>query len=73
MTEGKVSDVTVAQQLKLPKDSLVIMDRAYLEFDMLYTWYNNDVNFVIRLKKNVKYKTVRELPLYFLINVNGTN
>lgn len=63
MTEGNVSDVSVAQQLKLPKDSLVIMDRAYLDFDMLYAWHNNDVNFVIRLKKNVKYKTVRELPL----------
>ena len=63
MTDGNVSDVTVAQQLKLPKDSLVIMDRAYLDFDMLYTWHNNDVNFVIRLKKNVKYNTVRERPL----------
>lgn len=63
MTEGNVADVTVAQQLKLPKDSLVIMDRAYLDFDMLYTWHNNDVNFVIRLKKNIKYKRVKELHL----------
>ncbi len=63
MTEGNVSDVSVAQQLKLPQDSLVIMDRAYLDFTMLYTWHNNDVNFVIRLKKNIKYKRVKELPL----------
>jgi len=63
MTEGNVSDVRVAQQLKLPKDSLVIMDRAYMDFDMLNTWHKKGVNFVIRLKKNVKYKRVRELPL----------
>lgn len=63
MTEGNVSDVSVAQQLKLPKDSLVIMDRAYLDFTMLYTWHLNKVNFVIRLKKNIKYKRVKELPL----------
>ena len=63
MTEGNVSDVSVAQQLKLPKDSLVIMDRAYLDFTMLYTWHKNKVNFVIRLKKNIIYKRVKELPL----------
>lgn len=63
MTEGNVSDVSVAQQLKLPKDSLVIMDRAYLDFTMLYTWHLNKVNFVIRLKKNIKYKRAKELPL----------
>lgn len=63
MSEGNVSDVTVAQKLKLPKDSLVIMDRAYLDFTMLYNWYENNVNFVIRLKTNIKYKRIIERPL----------
>lgn len=63
MTDGKTSDVAVAQQLILPKDSLVIMDRAYLDFVMLYDWHKQEVKFVIRLKKNIKYKRIKELPL----------
>lgn len=63
MTDGKTSDVRVAQSLDLPKDSLVIADRAYLDFSMLYRWHKNKINFVIRLKQNIKYKRVKELPL----------
>ena len=63
MTDGKTSDVKVAQHLQLPKDSLVIADRAYLDFKMLYRWNNDGINFVIRLKQNVKYRAVCELPL----------
>jgi hypothetical protein len=32
ITEGKVADVTVAQQLKLPKGSLLVMDRGYNDY-----------------------------------------
>jgi len=63
MTDGKTSDVRIAQQLKLPPDSLVIMDRAYLDFAMLYRWHQDKVKFVIRLKKNIKFKRVKEYPL----------
>jgi len=63
MTDGKTPDVSVAQTLSLPKDSLVIMDRAYLDFVMLYDWHKRKVQFVVRLKKNIKYKRVKELPL----------
>jgi len=63
MTDGKHSDVKVAQQLKLPSDSLVVMDRAYLDFDMLYRWHRDGVNFVIRFKKNIKFKRGMEYPL----------
>ena len=63
ITDGKHSDVKVAQQLKLPPDSLVVMDRAYLDFDMLYRWHQDRINFVIRLKKNIKFKRVKESPL----------
>lgn len=63
MTDGKYSDVRIAQQLQLPKDSLVVMDRAYLDFAMLYKWHKKKVKFVIRLKKNIKFKRVKEYPL----------
>ena len=63
MTDGRKSDVSVAQTLKLPKDSLVIADRAYIDFKMLYRWHMEKTNFVIRLKKNISYKRIKENPL----------
>lgn len=52
VTDGKSHDVTVGRTLKLPKDSIVVMDRAYTD----YTWFNalNDkgIFFVIRQKRN---------------------
>lgn len=63
MTDGKTSDVRVAQSLKLPKDSLIIADRAYLDFSLLYGWHKEKINFVIRLKQDIKYRKVKELPL----------
>jgi len=64
MTDGKKSDVSVAQTMSLPKDCLLVGDRAYLDFDMLYGWHTSHVNFVIRFKKNIKYRRVRvkDLP-----------
>lgn len=63
MTDGKEADVTVAKQLEIPPNSLVIMDRAYLDFDLLYTWHTRGVKFVIRLKRNVQYQRLQEFPL----------
>lgn len=63
MTDGKKSDVSIAQMLRLPKDSLVIADRAYIDFCMLYRWHIEKIKFVIRLKKNISYKRVKENPL----------
>ncbi len=52
VTDGKSHDVTIGRTLKLPKDSIVVMDRAYTD----YTWFNalNDkgIFFVIRQKRN---------------------
>ncbi|MFQ6609081.1 MAG: IS4 family transposase [Fidelibacterota bacterium] len=63
MTDGKFSDVRIAQQLKFPPDSLVVMDRAYLDFGMLYQWHQDKVKFVIRLKKNIMFKRRQEYAL----------
>jgi len=52
ITEGKVADVTVAQQLKLPKGSLVVMDRGYNDYRLFARWSAEGVGFVTRLKKN---------------------
>jgi len=58
ITDGKAHDITAARALKLPKHSIVVMDRGYTD----YSWYNHLNNskifFVTRLKKNARYRVV---------------
>jgi hypothetical protein len=63
MTEGRQADVKHAQYMSLPKKSVVVADRGYQDFSMLYNWDKNDVYFVIRLKKSINHQMIKELPL----------
>ena len=63
MTEGRQSDVKHAHYMTLPRRSVVVGDRGYLDFSMLNEWRKNDIYFVIRLKKSINHKMVKELPL----------
>lgn len=64
LTDGKVADVRAAKQMSIPKDSIVVADRAYIDFEMLYRWQKQNTDFVLRLKRNIKYisKYERDLP-----------
>lgn len=65
MTEGALHDSTQAQLLTndLSRDSIVVMDRAYVN----YAWWSDlekrDISFVIRAKKNIHAVCVEEQPL----------
>ena len=63
MTDGKPHDSTVAKTLSLPADSVVVADRAYVDFPTLYRWKTEGSYFVIRLKKSVQFKRLAEKPL----------
>lgn len=63
MTEGKQSDVKHAQYMLMPRKSVIVSDRGYLDFDMLYKWRQEEIIFVMMLKKSIKYEQVKELPL----------
>ncbi len=56
ITDGKSHDITAARSLRLPKGSIVVMDRGYND----YTWYNQlnsqGIFFVTRLRKNARYR-----------------
>jgi IS4 transposase len=62
VTPGKDSDIKIAKQSNLPlcPDSILVADRAYVDFG----WYNElnaeGVFFVIRVKSNLKYKVLAE-------------
>lgn len=58
VTEGKTHDITAARALRLPKGSIVAVDRGYTD----YAWYNqlnsNDIFFVTRQRKNARYRVI---------------
>ena len=63
MTEGKQADVKHAHYMILPRQSVVVADRGYQDFSMLYNWNIKDIYFVIRLKKSINHEMIKELPL----------
>lgn len=61
MTDAKRHDVRVAKSedkldFHLLPDSIISVDRAYLDFDWLYSLEKRGVFFVTRSKKNVQYR-----------------
>jgi len=58
VTGGRRHEVRVAKEADLPliPDSIVTMDRGYIDFDFLYNLHQKGVFFVTRTKKNMMYK-----------------
>jgi putative transposase len=63
VTAAKVSDLSVAKILKLPAFSIVVMDRAFVDFGWFAKLTKKKVFFVTRLKKGIKYRVVRRSPV----------
>ena len=63
MTDGKVGDNKGAGDMPLVKNSVVVGDRFYFDTPLLNKWDSSGVYFVIRMKENIKYTTLKELEL----------
>jgi hypothetical protein len=63
VTDGKVHEVKVAQTLNFPADSIVVIDRGYLDFFLLARWTFQGVWWVTRAKANMSYQVVKDLPV----------
>jgi len=63
MSEGRQSDVKHAQYMRMPRKSVIVSDRGYQDFDMMHQWNEEEITFVMMLKKSIKYRQVKELPL----------
>lgn len=65
MTEGNIHEINIARTLELPPDSILIMDRAYLDFQWLYSLHQRGVTFIIRAKKDLSYTSAgqHEIPV----------
>jgi hypothetical protein len=63
ITEGKRSDITVARELQLPRDSVVAMDRGYIDYRFLFRLTQDGVYFVTRQKVNAKFKVTERFKV----------
>ena len=58
ITEGKVHDVRVAQQLRFAPGTIVVDDRGYNDYALFGRWTEQGVFFVTRMKDNALYEVV---------------
>ncbi len=64
ITDGKTAEIDVARLLRLPPGSIVVMDRAYNDYDLFGQWTRDDIFFVTRMKRSTDYAVYkkRQLP-----------
>jgi len=58
ITDGKKHDVMVAKDTVFPRDSVLVVDRAYVDYQWLYNLDSSGVFFVTRLKSNADIQVV---------------
>lgn len=63
VTDGKVGDVKVAQNLDFPRASIVAIDRGYTDYRLFTRWTRQGVFFVSRLKSNANVVRVLCRPV----------
>ena len=63
ITDGKTHEIQVARKLRLEADSILIIDKAYIDYCWLYQIHLQEAWFVTRLKRNARYRVKKRLPV----------
>jgi transposase len=63
VTCGKIHDVNILDQIVFEAGAFYIMDRGYLDFARLYNFHLASAFFVIRAKKNFRFKRLYSHPV----------
>jgi hypothetical protein len=58
ITEGKVADVKIAQQLRFTPGTIIVDDRGYTDYALWGRWCSEHVYFVTRMKDNALYEAI---------------
>jgi transposase len=63
MTDGKVHDIRVTKDPQhafpaLPPDSILTIDRGYIDYAWLHSLHQQDITFIVRAKSNMAYRVV---------------
>jgi len=64
ISEGNVHDVRMIRKLTLPADSIIVIDRGYVDYALFARWTDEGVWFVTRMKSDASYEVVeqRDVP-----------
>ena len=60
ITDGKVHDVNILDQINIQRGSYYIMDKAYIDFDRLYFLNIEKATFIVRAKENIQFKIINK-------------
>jgi len=68
LTDGRTHDINVMKDSPygvpaLSPDSILLVDRAYIDYNWLYSLTNSKLYFVTRMKKNMKYTVLGQQKL----------
>ncbi len=63
ITEGKIHEVNIARGLHIPRGSILVIDRGYVDYALFGRWTQDGVYFVTRQKDNADYTVIEEKPL----------
>ena len=63
ITDAKVHDVNILDELLPEPGSIYVMDRAYLDFDRLYRMHRGMAFFILRTKVNTKLRRLYSAPV----------
>ena len=63
MSDGKCSDMRIAQCISIPANSVLVAHRGYIDFDLLNKWNKEGIKFVVRCKEDIKFIGYEEKEL----------
>lgn len=62
LTEGKMHEIRIARQMKFAPGTIVVFDRAYVDYDWFEALNQQGVFWVTRMKDNANYVVVEQRP-----------
>ena len=63
ITEAKVHDVNILDELIPEPGSFYILDRGYIDFQRLFMLNKDKAHFIVRAKRNLKFKRIYSHPI----------
>lgn len=69
ISEGSLHDVNAMDNIPIYEGAYYIMDKAYVDFERLYTIDKKNAFFVVRAKENLQFKRITSKPANKKMNV----
>lgn len=63
ITDGKAREFAVARTLSFPPDSIVAVDRGYIDYALFRKWTDNRIYFVTRQRENANFMVKEDRPV----------